>query len=178
LKEFETTQKKKIFFACQSYEKDHKHFLLEIENLRIENEALNRLRVSGDLVFLCSWSRKDFVKLFFFLLKSEVTALYKEIDGNQSDYSKKLDDMNRQLSDLNDLKNKLSNEKADLQRRNENVEYEFQQLNANFKKLHQDLDNSNLQLENEVIVNAVLIRIRWTLTSTFNLPLGNLYKVS
>jgi hypothetical protein len=55
---------------------------------------------------------------------------------------------------VNDLKNKINSEKSDLQRRNEYLEYEFQQLSANLKKLHQDLDNSNLQLENEIIVSV------------------------
>ncbi len=55
---------------------------------------------------------------------------------------------------MNDLKNKINSEKSDLQRRNEYLEYEFQQLSANLKKLHQDLDNSNLQLENEIIVSV------------------------
>jgi hypothetical protein len=109
-----------------------------------------------ELVTLVQHSNMYFFNLF---IKSEVAGLYKEIDGNQSEYLKKLNDNNKQLSDLVELKNKLNSEKLDLQRRNEHLEHEFQQLNNNSKKLHQDLDNSNLQLENEILVNMTANRV-------------------
>ena len=113
------------------FEKDSKNFLHQIDELRTENDNLNRA-------------------------KAHALASCREFENKHAEATQRIDELLRQLSEVTELKNKLAKEHADNYRRNAALEFEMQQLTVSNKRYSQECDDARMQLENEILVRNSL----------------------
>lgn len=74
------------------------------------------------------------------------------MEAKDSELKIRCEELSRQINELNDNKTKLSRENAEYHRKVESLEFDLQQALVNVKRASQELDDSRLQLENEVLV--------------------------